>query len=200
MGDCFQHRRHSRFPPSLFHVSALRESVNYRAGRLMAYIAAGTEYVPARVLVCGGRDFSDRAWLYRVLDGVHNSDPFLCVIQGGARGADSLAALWAKDRCVPLITFFANWNAHGKAAGALRNQQMLDVGKPTLVIGFPGGRGTADMMRRAKALPDMSWMEVSRERRAASVGRNPEGEDREDGLRAEHEHAVPNASEADAHD
>jgi hypothetical protein len=34
----------------------------------------------------------------------------------------------------------------------------------------------------------------------ASVGRNPEGEDRKDGLRAEHEHAVPNASEADAHD
>lgn len=40
---------------------------------------------------------------------------------------------------------------NGKAAGPIRNQRMLDEGKPDLVVAFPGGRGTADMVRRAKA-------------------------------------------------
>jgi len=47
--------------------------------------------------------------------------------------------------------FLANWRTHGKAAGPIRNQQMLDEGRPHLVVAFPGGTGTADMVRRAKA-------------------------------------------------
>jgi len=101
-----------------------------------------------RVLVCGGRDYDDEARVFEELDRLKPT----FVIEGGANGADSLAWRWAK-RNLPFNsrrTFEANWSAHGKAAGAIRNQQMLDEGKPDLVLAFPGGRGTADMVRRAK--------------------------------------------------
>ncbi|WP_245576775.1 SLOG family protein [Kaistia adipata] len=73
------------------------------------------------------------------------------VISGMATGADTLAAEWAERFGFPLRKFPADWKAHGRAAGPIRNQRMIDEGRPDLVIAFPGGRGTADMVRRAKA-------------------------------------------------
>lgn len=101
-----------------------------------------------RVLVCGGRDYSDVSRLYGVLDALPRDG--LVIIHGGARGADSLAAEWAKDRQVSSHAFPANWTEHGRAAGPIRNQTMIDLGKPDCVIAFPGGRGTFDMIDRAK--------------------------------------------------
>lgn len=114
-----------------------------------------------RVLVCGGRDFDDYYLLEKTLNKywyeVHRpNDPEFIVIEGGARGADALAALWVKNEFVDknkhLITFPADWDKHGKAAGPIRNQQMIDEGKPDLVIAFPtkNSRGTWDMIRRAE--------------------------------------------------
>lgn len=74
----------------------------------------------------------------------------IVIIAGGAKGADSAAADFAAVAFCQLQEFKADWNKHGKAAGAIRNQQMLDEGKPDLVVAFPGGRGTADMVSRAK--------------------------------------------------
>lgn len=99
-----------------------------------------------RLLVCGGRDYHDRETVFRELDKLA---PAL-VIHGGAPGADTLAATWCVATRTPELRFPAEWSLYGKAAGPLRNQQMLDEGKPTLVLAFPGGRGTADMIRRAR--------------------------------------------------
>lgn len=102
-----------------------------------------------RVLVCGGRDYADRAYLWSILDGL--GPPEVSVIMSGmARGADTLAAQWATRFGFPLLKFPANWERDGKAAGPIRNQRMLDEGKPDVVVAFPGGRGTADMVRRAE--------------------------------------------------
>lgn len=129
----------------------------------MAVYAAEAKARPIeRVLVCGGRDFADRQWLYRILDGLHEAHPIGQIIQGGARGADTLAKDWARDRGVSVSTFLAAWKEHGRRAGPLRNQRMLDEGKPDLVVTFPGGRGTADMLRRAK-IADVDWMTLSRD-------------------------------------
>jgi hypothetical protein len=48
--------------------------------------------------------------------------------------------------------FYADWDKHGRAAGPIRNQQMLDEGKPDLVVAFllPQGSGTLDMIRRTE--------------------------------------------------
>jgi hypothetical protein len=102
-----------------------------------------------RVLVCGGRNYDDFDRVVQVL-GVLKPTPGL-LIHGGASGADSLAALWAHECGIPTLPFYAAWHVHGRAAGPMRNQRMLDVGKPDLVVAFPGGRGTADLLRRAEA-------------------------------------------------
>jgi hypothetical protein len=103
-----------------------------------------------RILVCGGRDYADQAMLFGVLDMESEARSIYSIIQGGADGADRLARLWCHSRRVRYDNFPADWRSHGKAAGPIRNQQMLDEGKPTKVFAFLGGRGTADMVRRAK--------------------------------------------------
>jgi hypothetical protein len=102
-----------------------------------------------RVLVCGGRHYADRRGVYASLDGLIPR-PTL-IIHGGANGADALAADWAAYRNVPRATFYADWEMYGNGAGPMRNEKMLREGEPNLVLAFPGGRGTADMVRRAKA-------------------------------------------------
>lgn len=104
-----------------------------------------------RILVCGGRDFDNWDLLSDTLD--FESDYAVrgnVIIQGGAIGADFLARVWAVDRRVSYEEYPADWKKYGKAAGPIRNQQMLDEGKPDLVVAFPGGFGTADMVRRAR--------------------------------------------------
>lgn len=103
-----------------------------------------------RVLVCGGRDYDDLATVFATLDAVHAERPISMIIEGGAEGADYLAARWSVVREIPEHRRFTpDWAIHGKAAGPVRNQRMLDEGKPDLVVAFPGGRGTDDMTRRA---------------------------------------------------
>lgn len=104
-----------------------------------------------RVLVCGGRDYADYPAVKQVLDAIHVKTPITRLIHGDARGADHLAERWARWHFVAFSPYPANWSLHGGSAGRKRNQVMLDDGKPDLVIAFPGGRGTADMVRRAKA-------------------------------------------------
>lgn len=104
-----------------------------------------------KVIVCGGRNFDDRPLCKYTLDLIHAATPITCVIHGGASGADTLAGQWAADNGVPVKVYPADWKTHGRAAGPIRNALMLDTEKPDLVVALPGGRGTADMTRRAKA-------------------------------------------------
>ncbi len=100
-----------------------------------------------RVIVCGGRDFHD----YPTVDEALDRYGVTMIAHGGAPGADACAQTYAELAGVPVREFPARWIEHGKAAGPIRNQEMLDKFKPDAVIAFPGGRGTADMVRRAKA-------------------------------------------------
>jgi hypothetical protein len=102
------------------------------------------------VLACGGRDFDDLGTVWSNLDVLHHFRGIRLLIEGGAAGADLLASQWATANNVPSKRFAADWKKHGRAAGPIRNRQMLDEGKPDLVVAFPGGRGTADMVRAAQ--------------------------------------------------
>ncbi|MHB1241735.1 MAG: DUF2493 domain-containing protein [Gammaproteobacteria bacterium] len=104
-----------------------------------------------RVLACGGRDFADWALLCAELDALHAQTPFTCLIHGAAQGADEMAAKWANGKGIHVLAFPADWENLRRAAGPIRNKQMLDEGKPNLVVAFPGGRGTANMVRQALA-------------------------------------------------
>jgi YspA, cpYpsA-related SLOG family len=103
-----------------------------------------------KVLVCGSRYYADGEKVFRELDALHNLHHFTLLIEGGATGADSHARAWAKERDVRHHTYWADWRQYGLAAGPIRNQRMLEAGKPELVVAFPGGVGTADMVARAR--------------------------------------------------
>lgn len=103
------------------------------------------------VLVCGGRDYANRSAVYVTLERLYaQHGRELIIIEGGAAGADRFAADWADESGLPHAKVPALWTKHFNSAGPLRNKAMLLL-KPDLVIAFPGGRGTADMVRRAKA-------------------------------------------------
>lgn len=104
-----------------------------------------------RVLCCGGRYFSDATFLAARLDDLHQMLGDFVIIHGGARGADRLAGEWGKRHGFPVIEVAANWDIYAKSAGAIRNGWMLDFCFPTYVVAFPGGNGTADMIRKCKA-------------------------------------------------
>lgn len=105
----------------------------------------------ATVLVCGGRLYSDRPRVMAELDALHAKEPFTKLVHGAANGADEHAGWWALCRGVPVATYPAEWRKYGRAAGPIRNRKMLAVESPQLVVAFPGGTGTADMVRQAKA-------------------------------------------------
>jgi len=104
-----------------------------------------------RIGVTGGRGYSNRGRVYdalRVFD--KNARVVPQLVYGVAYGADTLAADYADMRGWYLDPFPAYWEQHGKAAGPIRNQAMVDSGLDVL-LAFPGGRGTKDMVTRAKS-------------------------------------------------
>jgi predicted Rossmann-fold nucleotide-binding protein len=119
-------------------------------------------------IVCGGRNYgrlpfnhsSDAAERARIgkqafvlretLDHLLRDRGIREIIVGGATGADNLAQRWATDKRIKCTVIKARWRTYGKAAGPIRNQEMLEQ-KPDFVVAFPGGDGTADMVRRARA-------------------------------------------------
>lgn len=109
-----------------------------------------------RLLVCGGRGYNDLARGRAVLDRFHAKHPVSILIQGGANGADFMAAQWALANGIHCAEVAALWRAYGKAAGPKRNAAMLSLA-PDAVIAFPGGAGTANMVAQAEAAGVKVW-------------------------------------------
>lgn len=101
------------------------------------------------ILVCGGRAYADKAKVSEALTKAFANRLEPVLLHGASTGADQLASEWAREAGIQEIPFPANWELWGRKAGPIRNNQMLLM-RPDLVIAFPGGRGTADMVRRAK--------------------------------------------------
>lgn len=103
-----------------------------------------------KVLICGDRNWTNRSSVLKRIS-ILPSDTI--IISGGARGADSYAAECGRQLGYIVDVFPANWNAHGKAAGPIRNRLMLDQ-CPDLVIAFheniAKSKGTKDCVEEAK--------------------------------------------------
>lgn len=103
-----------------------------------------------RIIVCGGRDYIDFRKVDEILSALHAETPIVHLFHGNAKGADTLAATWASQRKgISVHPCTAQWAKYGNRAGPIRNQKMLGHA-PDLVVAFPGGRGTADMVSRAR--------------------------------------------------
>lgn len=108
-----------------------------------------------RLLVCGDRDWTDNPYLFSTLDRIHRLFRIDAVVEGGARGADIAARVWADRRGIEVEEYPAEWETFGRAAGPRRNQQMLNslvVGQDLVVAfheEFDTSLGTKDMVTRA---------------------------------------------------
>lgn len=92
-----------------------------------------------------------------MLDAVSRRHEIECLIHGDATGADRMAGAWAEKRGILVVKFPADWKKYKDGAGPIRNQQMIDTGKPTAVVAFPGKIGTPDMIRRARKAGLKVW-------------------------------------------
>ena len=110
-----------------------------------------------KVLVCGGRDYKKVVKVYSVLDELEGWYGPIEIITGMARGADMHAYSWASDRGRVIHEYPALWSRHGKAAGPIRNQKMLKEGQPDIVVAFPGGKGTAHMVKLTQRAGVKLW-------------------------------------------
>ncbi len=103
-----------------------------------------------RLLVCGDRDWTDSDTILRWIQGQKPT----VVIHGAARGADRIAGELAEQLGIPVLKFPAEWTKYGRAAGPIRNRQMLKEGKPDQVLAFHDNiaesKGTADMITAAR--------------------------------------------------
>lgn len=114
-----------------------------------------------RVLVAGGRDYADWERVRDALDSLHKKTSIQVLAHGDCRtGADALASRWAEDNAIQLIKYPAPWRK-GDKAGPQRSKFMIDDFKPSLVLLFPGNRGTMGVLRlaRARKIPIVSISE-----------------------------------------
>jgi hypothetical protein len=103
-----------------------------------------------KILVCGGRDFCDEVAVHSFLNTLAETYEITTLVHGGARGADTLAGNWALKYDVRVKVYKADWAKFGKAAGPIRNNEMLKLECPDIVVAFPGGNGTEHMKKISK--------------------------------------------------
>ena len=84
-----------------------------------------------RVLVCGGRDFSDPGFLNNTLDALHQKHGFTLLIEGDARGADRLASEWAGAHGIEHVKYHADWENLGQRRGRSGTRRCFRKGNPT---------------------------------------------------------------------
>ncbi len=105
-----------------------------------------------KVLICGDRNWTNRSTIRQYLTELKSAG-YTEVIEGGARGADTIAREEATLLHFSINHFPAQWDKYGRAAGPIRNRVMLDQ-RPQLVVAFhndiDNSKGTADCIREAK--------------------------------------------------
>lgn len=109
-----------------------------------------------RILVSGSREWTDKQIVHETLRRVYYmkvsaEDTEHVLLHGCARGIDEIAEQWAiQEGCWEIERYPAEWTKYQLKAGPIRNQKMIDVGKPDAAVVFWDGksRGTLDTMRR----------------------------------------------------
>lgn len=100
----------------------------------------------------GGRDFSDLEMFEHVFRNLRSRHGDFLAAHGGASGLDKMVRQSCLSMGWPCVEMPAPWGFHGPAAGPIRNGWILRYLSPELLVAFPGGKGTADMVRQAIAL------------------------------------------------
>lgn len=119
-----------------------------------------------RVCVTGGRDITDRGYVWGHLDSVHFGEkygPILELGAGCARGVDRFSLEWADNNRVPWRMYVADWDRYAEAAGAMRNEAMLVDFEADRLLVFEGGVGTTDCARKCRKLFEKKKLHTERD-------------------------------------
>ena len=104
-----------------------------------------------KVGIVGSRSITFSEYVFSVLDFYLSrllEENEVVIVSGGAVGIDSLGAQWAELRKLKTEIYLPDWQTHGKKAGFLRNQQIIDNSDYLIAI-TTGSNGTADSIKRA---------------------------------------------------
>lgn len=112
-----------------------------------------------RTIIAGSRTLSDIQQLYLALNNCSWSSQISTVISGGARGADFLGQLFAKQFNLPLEIYAADWTKHGRSAGYLRNVQMAEKAQALIALWDQKSSGTRHMVEVALNLGLVVYVE-----------------------------------------
>lgn len=114
-----------------------------------------------KLIICGPRDYHHLPTVVEAFTHFVQASGWPDeIVEGGCTGVDKLAKSIAIFTEIPLKSFPANWNLHGKAAGPIRNKEMAKYADALLAIWVDGGtKGTTNMVKQAEklGLPVMKW-------------------------------------------
>lgn len=116
-----------------------------------------------KIIFCGDRKWQDRDLVTQVMSAIKANIGEFVVIEGGAKGADAIAHDAAKHYVnLPFETYDAQWTEYGKAAGPIRNREMLINGQADAVVAFhndiQSSKGTANMVTQARKAAKPVWI------------------------------------------
>lgn len=104
-----------------------------------------------KTIIAGSRDITDASMLDAALIAWGWRAEITAVVCGEAPGADALGREWAEQRALPVLSYPADWKTHGKAAGPIRNAQMVDVADALLALWDGESAGTKNAIKLARA-------------------------------------------------
>ena len=141
-----------------------KEQLNDKVDKETTLSAIKASYINSyKVIVAGGRDFADYAYLKEKLDEVFaslgdlDSHP-IEIISGMAKGADTLGIRYAEEHKLTMVLYPANWKKYPRMAGILRNMNMLVTATHLVAFWDGKSRGTKHMIEIAKAKGIPVWI------------------------------------------
>ena len=141
-------------------------------------IPSRPEIVPARSLVIAAGGGRDLAWSHQRIAAEllarTGGRPVHLLLHGGARGADAAIGRASQQLGWSALVMPAQWQLHGRAAGPIRNRELLEQAiaraeahsspgyqASVLVVAFPGGTGTASLVQQARRMASRSPVPIS---------------------------------------
>lgn len=99
-----------------------------------------------KVIIAGGRSFSDYNLLREVCDHMLQNQIEVEIVSGKARGADALGEKYAKEKGYTIKEFPADWEKYKKAAGYIRNKEMAKYADAAIVFWDGNSKGSKHMI------------------------------------------------------
>lgn len=99
-----------------------------------------------KVAVIGSRSFNDYEEVKRTLSAIN----ITLLVSGGAKGADTLGEQYAKENNIPTKIFYPDWEKHGKAAGMIRNTDIINEAELVVAFWDQKSNGTRDSIQKAE--------------------------------------------------